>query len=169
MGHKPLLYHSDIRCFTLRVHVTNSELMPTLVCPVLSTLSLYLHCYLPGHLGPAFSPFASIAAFISKEILVVNLLLFLARQSGCVRLQVVFLNLVRPRERGSPNLWPDQKFDTLFMAFSQMLHFRKQTLWRPFADALVVMYDGKEASSKNNMLFQPGLECQNHTLFDQHD
>ena len=38
-------------------------------------------------IGPAFSPFASFAAFISKEILEVRLLLPLARQSGGIRLQ----------------------------------------------------------------------------------
>lgn len=46
---KSFLCRSGVRCFTLRV-VTNSQLVPTLVCPVLSILNLYLHCYLPGHL-----------------------------------------------------------------------------------------------------------------------
>ena len=83
--------------------------------------------------------------------------------------QVFFVNLVRPNEKirllmsqvswNVPTCWwsclegvilPTQymtwkKFDTLFMAFSQILNFRKQTLWRAFVETLIELNDGKEA------------------------
>ena len=68
-----------------------------------------------------------------------------------------------------PYLWPDQKFETLFMTwnltptFKTMLNYHKHNLWRAFVDFL---FDTDEkVASQIRIIPISKLEYKTHTLF----